>query len=46
MNAYTTDSMTIKLLGKKCTVHRLLRNGEVIGVYETKAEAEAARAAL
>lgn len=43
---YTTDSLTIKFLGKKSTVHRLLKNGEVIGVYETKAEAEAAKAAL
>jgi hypothetical protein len=43
---YTIDALTIKLFGKKATLYRLLKNGEVVGVYETKAEAEAAQAAL
>lgn len=43
---YTIDAMTIKLFGKKGTMYRLLKNGEVIGVYASKQEAEAAQAAL
>lgn len=42
----TIDKLTIKFLGKKETVYRVLdRAGEVVGVYSTKAEAEAAAAA-
>lgn len=43
---YTIDAITMKLFGKKGTLYRLLKNGEVVGVYETKAEAEAAQAAV
>ena len=42
----TIDALRIKLFGQVGTVYRVLRNGEVIGVYETKAEAEAAKAVL
>jgi transposase-like protein len=42
----TIDKLTIKFLGKKETVYRLLdQAGEVVAVYATKAEAEAAVAA-
>ena len=43
---YTIDSITMKLFGKKGTLYRLLKDGEVVGVYESKGEAEAAQAAL
>lgn len=43
---YTIDAVVMKLFGKKATIYRLLKSGEVVGVYETKAEAEAAQAAL
>lgn len=44
MNAtYTIDAITMKFLGKKGTLYRLFKNGELMGVYETKAEAEAAK---
>lgn len=40
------DKLTIKFLGKKETVYRLLdNNGEVVRVFATKEEAEAALAA-
>lgn len=43
----TINTMTIKYLGKKVTVYRLLNsNNEVCGVFYTKEEAEAAKAAL
>ena len=38
------EAMTIKLFGKKETVFRLFKNGELIGVYATQKEAEAAQA--
>lgn len=41
------DKLTIKFLGKKLTFWRLLdQDGEVVRVFETKEEAEAAQAAL
>lgn len=42
---FATDSVTIKLFGKKITSYRLLKDGEVVQVFETKKEAEAAKAA-
>jgi hypothetical protein len=45
MNTLTIDTLRIKLFGKVGTMYRVLRNGSVIGVYETQAEAEAAKAA-
>jgi hypothetical protein len=38
------EAMSIKLFGKKETVYRLFKNSELIGVYATKEEAEAAQA--
>lgn len=43
--AYTIDAITMKLFGKKGTIYRLLKNGEVVGVFDNKAEADAALSA-
>jgi hypothetical protein len=43
---YTIDKMTMKFLGVKGTVYRLFKNGELIRVFDTMEEAEAAKAAL
>lgn len=42
---YTIDAITMKLFGKKGTIFRLLKDGEVVRVFDCKAEAEAALAA-
>jgi len=39
-------ALTTKFLGVKGTVYRLFKDGELIGVYGTMEEAEAAEAAL
>lgn len=41
----TIDAITMKLFGKKGTIYRLLKNGEVVGVFDNKAEADAALSA-
>jgi hypothetical protein len=46
MNTTKITAMTIKFLGKKETVYRLFKNGELVRVFATKEEAEAAQAAL
>jgi hypothetical protein len=43
---YTIDKLTMKFLGVNGTVYRLFKNGELIRVYDSMAEAEAAQAAL
>ena len=45
-NMTTITALTTKFLGVKGTVYRLFKDGELIGVYGTKEEAEAAQAAL
>ncbi len=42
---YTIDAITMKLFGKKGTIYRLLKNGEVVEVFDNKAEADAALSA-
>lgn len=37
----TIDKITVKFLGKKETIFRAIQDGEVVQVFETKAEAEA-----
>jgi hypothetical protein len=45
--ALIIDKLTMKFLGKKMAFWRLLdANGEVVRVFESKEEAEAAQAAL
>ena len=46
MNTTKITALTTKFLGVKGTVYRLFKNGELVGVYCTKEEAEAAQAAL
>ena len=46
MNATKITALTTKFLGKKVTVYRLFKNSELVGVYATQEEAEAAQAAL
>jgi hypothetical protein len=46
MNTTKITALTTKFLGVKGTVYRLFKNGELVGVYATKEEAEAAQAAL
>jgi hypothetical protein len=46
MNTTKITALTTKFLGVKGTVYRLFKNGELVGVYDTKEEAEAAQAAL
>ena len=46
MNTTKITALTTKFLGVKGTVYRLFKNGELVGVYGTKEEAEAAQAAL
>jgi hypothetical protein len=46
MNTTKISPLTTKFLGVKGTVYRLFKNGELVGVYATKEEAEAAQAAL
>ena len=42
---YTIDAITMKLFGKNGTIYRLLKNGEVVEVFDNKAEADAALSA-
>ena len=46
MNTTKITALTTKFLGVKGTVYRLFKNGELVGVYDTMEEAEAAQAAL
>ena len=46
MNTVKITALTTRFLGVNGTVYRLFKNGELIGVYATKEEAEAAQAAL
>ena len=46
MNTTKISPLTTKFLGVKGTVYRLFKNGELVGVYATKEEAEAAQVAL
>lgn len=46
MNASKITALTTKFLGVKGTVYRLFKNDQLVGVYGTKEEAEAAQAAL
>jgi hypothetical protein len=46
MTATKIVSMSTKFLGNKITVYRLFKNSELVGVYATQEEAEAAKAAL
>lgn len=45
MTPYTIDALTTTFLGVKGTVYRLFKDGEIVGVFESKAEALAAQAA-
>ena len=42
---YTISAITMKLFGQKGTIYRLMKNGEVVCVFDNKAEAEQALAA-
>lgn len=44
MNSIKITAMSMKFLGVKGIVYRLFKNGELVGVYGTKEEAEAAAA--
>ena len=46
MNTITIDALKMKFLGVKGTIYLLFKNGELVSVFETMAEAEAAKAAL
>ena len=41
MSNYKITPLTTKFLGVKGTVYRVFKDGELIGVYATKEEAEA-----